>query len=164
MADRNRQYRMRFCLPWFPVAATIGIGYLAASGQTPRELQTSVRPLPNEEILHPCEYRMALPDTNGPIKAVWVIFDRGQDYLQWYRDRQIRAFARDHRLALVLAAHCRSKEREDMIVEPEKGVGRALFTALEQFAISADRSELKTVSIIAMGWSGADQAGIEHER
>jgi dienelactone hydrolase len=75
--------------------------------------------------------------------------------LNWYKDPQIRAFARQHRLALVLAMHCRSKEREDMIVDPAKGVGRSLFTALEQFADSEHRPELRTVPLIAMGWSGA---------
>lgn len=42
-----------------------------------------------------------------------------------------------------------------MIVLPEKGVGRALFSAISQFAESEDRPELKTIGIIAMGWSGA---------
>ncbi len=98
---------------------------------------------------------MVLPETTGPIRAAWVIFDRGQDYLQWFRDRRVRAFASEHHLALVLAMQCRSREREDMIVLPEKGVGRALFSALDQFADSEARPELKTIGIIAMGWSGA---------
>jgi len=42
-----------------------------------------------------------------------------------------------------------------MIVEPDKGVGRTLFSALSQFAESEGRPELGTVGIIAMGWSGA---------
>ena len=42
-----------------------------------------------------------------------------------------------------------------MIVEPSKGVGRALFTALDQFAASERRPELRTAPLIAMGWSGA---------
>lgn len=98
---------------------------------------------------------MVLPEIPNPIRAAWVIFDRGQDYLQWFRDRRVRAFASQHHLALVLALQCRSKEREDMIVLPEKGVGRSLFSALDQFADSAGRPELKTIGIIAMGWSGA---------
>lgn len=119
------------------------------------EHQTTVTPRPDEEILNPCEYRMILPEIDGPVAAVWTIFDRGQDYLKWYEDRQVRGFAREHRLALVLATHCRSKERGDMIVEPAKGVGRALFTALDQFADSTAHPELKTVRVIVMGWSGA---------
>lgn len=140
----------------FSTAAAFAVCSAASLSQSPREdLRTRVTPLPDEEILHPCEYRMALPDTELPVKAVWTIFDRGQDYLKWFEDRQIRAFAHGHQLALVLAMHCRSREREDMIVIPEKGVGRALFTALDQFAGLARRPELKSAGIIAMGWSGA---------
>jgi len=127
----------------------------ALFAQTPEERKTVVVPLPDEEILRPCEYRLLLPESSDPVRAVWTIFDRGQDYLRWYQDRQVRAFASQMRLALVLAMQCRSKEREDMIVEPSKGVGRALFTALDQFADSERRSELRTAPLIAMGWSGA---------
>jgi hypothetical protein len=109
------------------------------------ERRTVVAPLPSEEILKPCAYRLVIPDEQRPVRAVWVIFDRGQDYLKWYLDPGIRTFAGEHALGLLLAAHCRSKEREDMIIEPSKGVGRALFTALEQFGESAHRGELKRV-------------------
>lgn len=135
------------------VIASCGTG--EALCQDSKEFRTSVSPLANEEILNPCDYRLALPANDAAIKAIWVIFDRGQDYLKWFEDRQIRAFARGHQLALVLAAQCRSREREDMIVLPEKGVGRALFTALDQFADASERPELKSAGIIAMGWSGA---------
>jgi hypothetical protein len=139
---------------WLKVP-TVAVWCLCAFGQTPQEEQTIVNPLPDEEILQPCQYQMVLPETMSPIRAAWVIFDRGQDYLQWFRDRRVRAFASEHHLALVLAMHCRSKEREDMIVLPDKGVGRALFSALGQFADSERRPELKSIGIIAMGWSGA---------
>jgi hypothetical protein len=46
---------------------------------------------------------------------------------------------------------CRSKEREDRIVEPRKGVGRALFTAIDHFAASEGQPELKTAPLIVMG-------------
>jgi hypothetical protein len=139
---------------WLGVPALALCG-LSTFGQTLQEKQTTVNPLPDEEILQPCEYRIVLPETTGPIRAAWVIFDRGQDYVQWFRDRRVRGFANEHRLALVQARHCRSKERSDMIVLPEKGVGRALFSALDQFAASEGRPELKSARIIAMGWSGA---------
>jgi dienelactone hydrolase len=124
-------------------------------GQEATDLTTFVEPLPGEEILQACEYRLAPLAVNGAVRAAWVIFDRGQDYLQWFHDRRVRAFANQHRLALILAMHCRSKEREDMIVEPSKGVGRALFTALKQFAASTARPEFASVGIVPMGWSGA---------
>lgn len=128
---------------------------LAAYSQPINEWQTTVSPLPDEEILRPCEYRMVIPDAKSQVKAAWIVFDRGQDYLKWYEDRRVRAFAGAHQLALVLSAQCRSKEREDMIVLPEKGAGRALFTALDQFAESSGHAELKASGVIAMGWSGA---------
>lgn len=126
-----------------------------ATGQEAKDHQTIVEPLTNEEILHACEYQMAPLSIRGSVRAAWVIFDRGQDYLQWFHDRRVRAFANGHNLALILALHCRSKERPDMIVVPGKGVGRALFTALSQFAASEARPELASAGIIAMGWSGA---------
>src|SRR5258708_3460504 len=135
--------------------SAVTVWCLSAAGQTLHEKRTIVNPLPDEEILQPCEYRMILPGGNDPVRGAWVIFDRGQDYLQWFHDRRVQAFANGHRLALVLASDCRSKEREDMIVLPGKGVGRALFSALDQFADSEGRQELKTIGVIAMGWPGA---------
>ena len=153
-AEGNRHVIMRFSALWL-VTTFVNIGCVASFGQVQAERRTVVTPLPNEEILLPCDYRMILPEAKDPIRAVWTIFDRGQDYLRWYEDRQVRAFAREHQLALVLAMHCRSKEREDMIVEPRKGVGRTLFTAIDQFADSDGVPELKTAPLIVMGWSGA---------
>ena len=141
-------------LRWLNVPAA-AVWCLAAFGQAPQEKQTIVKPLPDEEILQPCRYQLVLPRTTGSIRAAWVIYERGQDYLQWFRDRRVRAFASKHHLALVLAMHCRSKEYEDMIVLPEKGIGRVLFSALDQFADSEGRPDLKSVGIIVMGWSGA---------
>src|SRR5262245_35768259 len=96
------------------------LGFLLALLFAGGERRTAVEQLPNEEILNPCEYRLVSP--GDKVRAVWVIFDRGQDYLHWYEDPVVREFAREHDLALLLAMHCRSKEREDMIVEPAKGV------------------------------------------
>ncbi len=120
-----------------------------------QEFKTTVTPLESEEILKPCEYRMVIPNAAHPVRAVWAIWDRGMDFVYWYYDADVRALAREFDLALVLPAHCRSKEREDMIVLPEKGVGRAFFTALDQFAAAEYRPELARVAVIHIGWSGA---------
>ena len=137
--------------------------------QTSADLTTQVDPRPEEDILKPCQYNLALPELREPVRAVWVIFDRGLDYTEFYRSRQVRAFAGTRKLAMVLALHCRSKEREDMDVDPTKGIGRALFTALDQFAEAAARPELRSVPLVAMGWSGAGSlvgrlAGFQAER
>jgi dienelactone hydrolase len=123
--------------------------------QSMEERRTVVDPQPNEDILRPCEYSLVLPRSSGPVRAVWAIVDRGEDSLQFYRDRQVRAFADQRRLALVLAMHCRSKEGEDMDVDPARGIGRALFAAFDQFADAEKRPELGTAPLIAMRWSGA---------
>ena len=140
---------------WLRTGVIVWACCVSATGQELKDRRTVVNPLPDEEILHPCEYILASPITRDPIKAAWVIFDRGPDQSQWFYDRRVRAFASEYNLALVLAMHCRSKEREDMIVDPEKGVGRALFSALSQFSVSEGRPELNTIGIIPMGWSGA---------
>jgi hypothetical protein len=119
------------------------------------ERRTTVAPLVNEDILNPCEYRLAIPDSSHSVRAIWTIFERGPDSIRWYQDLEVRQFARESRLALMLAMQCRSKEREDMIVEPAKGIGRALLTAVDQFAETEHRPELKKVRLILLGWSGA---------
>ncbi|MBZ2187363.1 MAG: hypothetical protein K7J46_21895 [Bryobacter sp.] len=90
---------------------------------------------------------MVIPGASAEVKATWVVFDGGQDYSKWYEDRQVRAFADEQRLAIVLAIDYRSKEREDRIVLPEKGVGRALFAALDQFAAASGHGELQSAAI-----------------
>ncbi len=130
---------------------------------------TRVTPEPDEDILQSCEYRLTLPDTREPVRAAWVIFERGPDTTAFYQNPQVRAFAATRRLALILAMHCRSKQIEDMNVDPAKGIGRTLFTALNQFASSEFHPELKSVPLIAMGWSGAGSlvgrlAGFRPER
>ena len=139
----------------FGLALVVALLRSPIFAQAQEERKTLVSPLPDEEILRPCEYRLLLPQASDAVRAVWTIFDRGQDYLRWYQDPQVRAFAAQHRLALVFAMQCRSKEREDMIVEPKRGVGRALFTAFDQFAESEHRPELRTARVIVLGWSGA---------
>lgn len=127
----------------------------SARSQTLPERKTFVAPSPGEDILKPCEYRVVIPAPSRPIRAVWTIYDRGIDHLNWFHDPDVQKMAADHRVALILAMHCRSKDREDMDVLPDRGVGRALLTALDQFAESENRPELRTVPVIYQGWSGA---------
>lgn len=42
-----------------------------------------------------------------------------------------------------------------MDVHPERGIGRALFTALNQLAAAELRPELRRISLIHLGFSGA---------
>ncbi len=127
----------------------------ACLAQVSGEPTTLVTPLSGEDIPQPCKYRIFLAARARPVRAAWVIFDRGRDSLNWYHDTQVREFAREFRVARVLAMQCRSKEREDMDVEPSRGIGRALFTALDQFAEQERHPELRGTSVVLRGFSGA---------
>jgi hypothetical protein len=98
--------------------------------------RTSVAPKPEEDIATDCRYEITIPNPSRPIRAVWVVFDRGRDMLRYYGDPEIQAVAYRSDLALLFPFHCRSKAYEDMNVDPSKGIGRALFAALSQLAQS----------------------------
>lgn len=116
--------------------------------------QTTVAPKPDEDILGDCRYEITIPNPARPIRAVWVIFDRGRDMLRYYGDPEVQAFAYGKDLALLLPFHCRAKGYEDMDVDPSKGIGRALSTALEQLAKSSGHPELASAKLILMSFSG----------
>jgi hypothetical protein len=138
---------------WLAIAS-VSLGAPAAA-QVPLERTTFVAPLPGEDIRDPCEYRLLLPTDRSPVRAVWAIYDRGPDHLRWFHDPDVRKLARELRMGLMLAVHCRSKDGEDMNVLPAEGLGRALLTALDQFAQSEKRPELASLPVIHQGWSGA---------
>jgi hypothetical protein len=117
--------------------------------------QTSVAPQPDEDLAADCRYEITLLDPSRTVKGVWVIFDRGRDMLRYYGDPDVQAFAQRHDFALMLPFHCRAKSYEDMNVDPAKGIGRALFTALTQFAKSSGHPELTSAKLILLGFSGA---------
>jgi dienelactone hydrolase len=116
---------------------------------------TTVTPRTGEDLRSPCQYELTIPQPAVAARAVWVIFDRGREVTALYNDPEVFRFADKQRLALLLARHCASTEREDMNVDPSKGIGRALFTALDQLAQASKHGELETAKIIAFGFSGA---------
>ena len=89
------------------------------------------------------------------MSAVLVVFERGWQFGNLYFDPDVTAVVAKRRMALMLAQHCRSKEREDMDVVPEHGVGRALLTALNQLAKNTHHPELAWSKLILLGFSGA---------
>jgi dienelactone hydrolase len=117
--------------------------------------QTSVVPKPEEDIAADCRYEITIPNPLRPIRAVWVIFDRGRDMLRYYGDPEVQAFAYRNDLALLFPFHCRAKTYEDMDVDPSRGIGRALFAALSQLAQSSGHQELASAKLILLGFSGA---------
>jgi hypothetical protein len=99
------------------------------------QYRTYVAPASIETMKSPCEYELTLRDASRPVKAVFVIIERGWQVGNLYFDPQVTAFAERHDLALLLARHCRAKteqsdKTEDMDIIPEHGIGRALLQSL----------------------------------
>lgn len=116
---------------------------------------TKVMPRADDNIMSACQYELTIPQTNVATRAVLVLFDRGREMVDLYNDPDVFRFADRERVALLLARHCGSKEREDMDVDPSHGIGRALFKALDQLGAASNHGELQTGKVIALGFSGA---------
>jgi len=119
--------------------------------------QTSVVPQPDEDLSAPCRYEITLTNPSQAVRGVWVIFERSRDMFLYYQDADVRAFARRHDLALLFPFHCQSKSPEtggDMNVDPSRGIGRALFSALIQLAQTSSHPELASAKLILLGFSG----------
>ena len=120
--------------------------------------ETTVTPLPSENFAGPCHYDISFPAGNRTAQAVWVTFDRGQDFMKFYEDPDVLAFARRHKLALMTPHQCPGKNApggpKEMDMDPSHGVGRALFTALDQFARQTGHAELTSAKLILLGFSG----------
>jgi dienelactone hydrolase len=123
-----------------------------------QSFQTTVAPLPNETLAGQCQYDLSLPAGHREVRAVWVTFDRGLDIMKFYSDPEVIAFARRHDLALMMPHQCPAKNApggpREMDMDPSHGVGRALFTALDQFAHQTGHAELSSAKLILLGFSG----------
>jgi hypothetical protein len=138
-----------FCLVAFPFRQPA----VAVHGAV---FQTTVAPQSDEDLALDCRYEITLTDRGRTVRGVWVIFDRGRDMLRHYGDPEIQAFAQRHDLALLLPFHCSAKSGTDgdMNMDPSKGIGRALFSALTQFAGVSGHPELASAKLILLGFSG----------
>ena len=118
-------------------------------------LHTTVSPLAGEDLARPCEYELASPSPSAVFRGVFIVFERGRDIQRFYNDPNVRSFAQQHHLAMMMPHHCASKKYEDIDVDPTKGLGRALFVALDQFATQTKHPELKSAPLVLLGFSGA---------
>ena len=146
----------RLCV-WFYLLAVLWSLSSHCSAQT-TELQTIVTPLANEDIASPCHYSLKISAAPHTIRATWIVFDRGLDVHNLYSDPATLAFCRRFRIALLLHGHCPGKlpeDHHDMNMDPAKGLGPALFRALDQFAIASGHPELSRTDLILLGFSGA---------
>jgi hypothetical protein len=122
------------------------------------QFETTVTPLPAEDIDSACHYKLNIPVPEHKIQMVWVIFDRGRDVHDLYGDPVVLSFARRFDLALLLHGHCPGKQPDDhgdMNMEPANGLGPALLRALDQLADQTGHHELSSAKLIFMGFSGA---------
>jgi dienelactone hydrolase len=120
--------------------------------------ETSVVPLPGEDIGSPCHYELSIPNSVRDVTMVWVIFDRGRDVHDLYSDEAVIAFARRFHVALLLHGHCpgtRPEDRNDMNMDPSKGLGGALSRAISQLAAISHHRELSARPLLLLGFSGA---------
>ena len=148
-----------FLRHWGQLVRLILIGLFASSSLAQAQsFETAVTPLSNETFAGPCLYDLSLPAGRRAIRAVWVTFDRGQDIMKFYSDPEVVAFARQHDLALMMPHQCPAKNApggpKEMDMDPSHGIGRALFTALDQFARVTGHAELSSAKLILLGFSG----------
>ncbi len=119
-----------------------------------REFRTSVVPQQGETLAGSCVYQLSLPVTDRAVRGVLVIFDRGEQVRNLYSDATVVQFAAQSELGILLAQHCPAKRSKDIDVVPTNGTGRALKTALDQFAVASKHPELSRSAMIYFGMSG----------
>src|ERR1700731_3344033 len=104
--DRSRgAMTKRLFVLSLPLVAIFGTANLYSQA-TESHLHTTVQPLAADDLEHPCEYDMTLPPSATGIRAVWIIFERGQDIQRLYDDPEVRSFAAQNRLATMMSHHC----------------------------------------------------------
>src|SRR5262252_2326711 len=59
-----------------------------AAAQTAR-YETLVKPAQDEDLAGDCRYELTIPNPTHPIRAVWVIFERGRELTTFYRDTEV---------------------------------------------------------------------------
>jgi hypothetical protein len=59
-----------------------------AAAQTAR-YETLVKPAQDEDLAGDCRYELTIPNPTRPIRAVWVIFERGRELTTLYRDAEV---------------------------------------------------------------------------
>jgi hypothetical protein len=152
----TRQPLLRFVVVglWLSTLLILPCFSSQAGGVTFRQYRTSVTPEPGETLQDRCYYQLLIPVADHSVRYVFVIFERGWQVGNLYYDPTMVDFAANHEIGVLLAQHCRSKEREDIDVVPEHGIGRALFTALKQFASASHLAELAQSPLTFFSFSG----------
>src|SRR5262249_30169366 len=140
-------------------ACVSAFGLRVATQEPPREFTTTVVARANENLAENCTFTMAIPAPNKAVRAVWITYDRGFDITRYYSDTEVRAFAKKHSIALVLAGQCPAKvpptgEQGEMDMDMSRGVARSIFAALDDFARQSGHAEISNAKLIVLGFSG----------
>jgi hypothetical protein len=140
----------------FCIVAVLAFQCLPSTATSVRfkQYRTLVTPQAGETLQDRCAYQLLLPHSESRVNGVFVIFERGWQLGNLYYDPVIVDFAAVHQMGLLLAEHCRCKERGDMDVVPEHGIGPALFRALQQFASASNHPELAHAPLAYLSFSG----------
>lgn len=124
---------------------------VVSGAQTTGVYTVSIAPKQGETFDAPCRFELTLPARNVATRAVLAVFDRGQETRAFYDDESLFEFAANHRLGLLWVRHCPASETGEIDPAPGKGMGRALFSALDEFAQSSKHGELATAKLILVG-------------
>ena len=152
------------CVLATAVAGLTGCGTVTA----PWLPETTVAPLAGEDLSGPCTYSLRLaqatpalsnnqpgnpiPVTFVPQTGVLVIFER-DDSITLFDDPTLIATAQKLQMAMLYANQCNAASFDDLQADAAKGPGRALFQALDQFAVSTAHPELATANVVLNGFS-----------
>lgn len=124
---------------------------VVAGAQTTGIYTASIAPKEGETLTAPCRYELTLPARNVATRAVLAVFDRGQETRAFYDDESLFEFAANHRLGLLWARHCPASDTGEIDAAPANGIGRAMLSALDDFAQSSKHGELATAKLILVG-------------
>ena len=154
-------WRIGTCYVWrvlFPTSAlliaAVSLSECAAQSAV-ISFHAIVAPKLGEDVANPCEYELRILSENKRIHGLFVIFERGPELQHFYEEPEIAAFAREHDLALLMPMGCPAKDHGDIDVDPNRGLGRALLTAVDQLSVITNHPELKIAPLIVLGFSGA---------
>ena len=150
----------RVCVLLVAATALAGCGTVIS----PWLPETSVAPLPGDDLIAPCTYAMRLassppviPGGTPPFvsqNGVLVIFDRA-DSSDLFNDADVQSMASQLKLATVFAYQCNKKYAADLNPDSATGPGRALFQSLNQFATLTGHPELADAKVVLYGFSAA---------
>lgn len=128
---------------------------VAASAQTLGVYTAGIAPKQGETFAEPCRFELTIPAREVATRAVWVIYDRGPETRAFYDDATVLRFAEKQKLGLLWARHCPAAGGADIDMAPEHGLGRALFSALDELAVQSKHGELTSSKVLVLGYAEA---------